>query len=84
MIKELGFDTWEGQVFFSIICNIQSAFRIHTATYTMVTREGGGAASVRVQWQEHEADNSLSSSDEVKNGGTILQSPIHLHGMVLN
>jgi hypothetical protein len=38
----------------------------------------------RVKWQGREADHPPPSSAQIKNGGTILHSPICLHGIVIN
>jgi hypothetical protein len=52
----------------------------HSASYPV----GTGALFPRVRWLGREADSSLLSSAEVKNGGAYLQSLIRLHGVVLS
>jgi hypothetical protein len=43
-----------------------------------------GAPSPEIKRQGREADNSLPSSAEVKNGGAIPPLPIYIYGIVLN
>jgi hypothetical protein len=45
---------------------------------------GTEGSSLGVKRPGREADHSPPSSAEVKNGGTVLHSPIRLHGIVLN
>jgi hypothetical protein len=65
---------------FSLLHNVQTSSRAHTATYIMGTRH----CFTRVKWPGREADHSPLSSAEVDNGGTIPPLPIHYHRVVLN
>jgi hypothetical protein len=60
---------------FSVLHIVQTASGAHPASYTVGT---GGCFSGR------EADYSLPSSTEIKNGGAILHSPKRIHGIGLN
>jgi hypothetical protein len=51
----------------SLFHGIQTSSGAHPASYPM----GTGGSFPGVKWQGHEADHSLPSSAEVKNGGAI-------------
>jgi hypothetical protein len=65
----------------SLLRSVQTGSGAHTASYPMGT---GGALSSGVKRPGHEADHSLPSNVEVKNGGAIPPLPPCLHGVVLN
>jgi hypothetical protein len=65
---------------FSLPHCVQTGPGTHTASYTM----GLWVLSPEVKRPGREADYTLPSSAEVKNGGAIPALPISLHGVVLN
>jgi hypothetical protein len=66
---------------FSLHHCVQNDAGAHPASYLM----GIGALSLGVKHPRHEADHSLPSTVEVKEGVELyLNSPIRLHGMVLS
>jgi hypothetical protein len=65
---------------FSVVSNVQTGYGAYPASYTM----GSWGCFPGVKWQGHEADHSLSSNAEVKNGGAMLPFFICRHVMVLD
>jgi hypothetical protein len=65
---------------FSFLNCVQIGFEVHPAIYAM----GIGVVSLGIKRAKREADHSLLSSAEVKNGGDNLHSLIRLHGVMLN
>jgi hypothetical protein len=65
---------------FSLLHNVQTGSGTHPAYYTM----NNMSLSLRVNRHGREADDSLPTYAEVKNGGALPSPPICLHGIVLN
>jgi hypothetical protein len=68
-----------GAIFF-LLHSVQTGCGARPVSYPM----GTGGFSRGAKRQGREADHSLPSSAEVKNGGAIPLLPIRLHGVVLN
>jgi hypothetical protein len=66
---------------FSLVHSVQTGSATPSALYIMGT---GGSLSVSVKRPGREADQSLPSSTEIKNGRAIPPLPIRVHGVVLN
>jgi hypothetical protein len=73
------FDSRQGQFYF-LAPQLPDRIWGSSNLYTM----GTGALSLGVKQPRREADHSTPSSAEVKNGGAILYSPIHLHGVLIS
>jgi hypothetical protein len=66
---------------FSVLCVIQTNFRVYTTSYTM----GRGAIPTGVRRPGSEADHSPTASAEVKEMWIYTSTPpIRLHGVLLN
>jgi hypothetical protein len=75
-----GFDSRQGQAIFVYTTTSRPTLG---STLSPIQRVPG-ALSTEIRRSEREAEHSLPTSAEVKNGGAILPFPIGLHGVDIN